>query len=321
MLEVKDLKVKFKVQSGFMDMLTGKNAKTINAVNGVNFSLEKGEMIALVGESGSGKTTTGRAILKLLEDSIVEGNIKFGNDIENNDIKAFRRKAQMIFQDPYQSLDPRNHVYKIVSEPLKVHGFKDKKDIDMRVEKALEDAGIKPASEFFYRYPHELSGGQRQRVAIAATMVLEPEFIVADEPVSMLDVSIRADILKLMVEMKQKKGISYLFITHDLSLAYAIADRIAIMYLGQIVEIGPAEEVINNPKHPYSKALLDAMPTMEPRKGKPRSLVKGEVPNPMNLPSGCTFNPRCPLAKDICRVEVPKELKLSNDHFVRCHLL
>jgi oligopeptide/dipeptide ABC transporter ATP-binding protein len=226
----------------------------------------------------------------------------------------------MIFQDPYQSLNPKNIISDIVSEPLEVNGLISSiEDRDKKVVESLEWSGLTPASEYLSRYPHELSGGQRQRVAIAGSMILNPEFIIADEPVSMLDVSVRAGILKLMLDLKEKKGVSYLFITHDLSLAWAISDRVAIMYLGKIVELGDANLIIGACSHPYTKALVSVMPLPKVDKNKKRIILKGETPNPANIPSGCRFHPRCPIAQDICRNEEPSLKEISDNHFVACH--
>lgn len=323
-LQVKDLKIYFPVRQSLMESIWGKQKKYIHAVDGIDFSVKNAEIVALVGESGCGKTTTGKAVLQLVDAGILQGKVIFeGKDLSKMDKlekRLFRQRAQMIFQDPYQSLNPKDTIYDIVAEPLLVNRLThSESECSERVEKALENAGLKPAGEYLGRYPHELSGGQRQRVAIAGALVLKPRFIVADEPVSMLDVSVRADILKLIVKLRDEQGISCLFITHDISLAWVISDRIAIMYLGKIMEIGPTDEVVKRPVHPYSKALLDVMPKPEPRRGKKRELLPGEVPNPIELPSGCRFHPRCPLANEKCRIEEPKPKQAGEEHFVACH--
>jgi oligopeptide/dipeptide ABC transporter ATP-binding protein len=319
-ISIKNLKVYFDVKSGFVKDFLSKEKKKVKAVDGLDLDIYKGEIVSLVGESGSGKTTVGKAILKLVEKT--DGKILFeGKEIDNKkDIKEFRQRAQMIFQDPYQSLNPKNIISDIVSEPLEVNGLISSiEDRDKKVVESLEWSGLTPASEYLSRYPHELSGGQRQRVAIAGSMILNPEFIIADEPVSMLDVSVRAGILKLMLDLKEKKGVSYLFITHDLSLAWAISDRVAIMYLGKIVELGDANLIIGACSHPYTKALVSVMPLPKVDKNKKRIILKGETPNPANIPSGCRFHPRCPIAQDICRNEEPSLKEISDNHFVACH--
>ncbi len=323
LVEVKDLKVHFTVRESMLKELFSKNKKKVKAVDGIDLSIERGEIVSLVGESGSGKTTTGKAILQLIEEQ--EGEILFdgSGDFRKNkkQLKAFRQQAQMIFQDPYQSLNPKYMIYDIVAEPLVVNGLAKKEtDRKAKVIEALEWAGLKPAEDFIYRYPHELSGGQKQRVAIASALILNPKFIVADEPVSMLDVSVRADILKLMVELRDEMGLSYLFITHDLSLAWLISDRIAIMYLGKIVEIGDAEAVVKNPKHPYSKALINVMPSLKTKR-KERAILKGELPDPSDMPAGCRFHPRCPIARDKCMHEAPQLKETGSGAFAACHFV
>ena len=328
-LRVEELKVYYPLRSGFLQGLSGAVKKVVRAVDGISFSIGEGEVFALVGESGCGKTTTGKAVLDLLEPDCVSGKIEFmGQDLLLNslrqhatttEMKQFRRRAQMIFQDPYQSLNPRETVYDIVSEPLAIHRLaRSKADRRERVAASLEDAGLKPALDFLERYPHELSGGQRQRVAIAAALIMEPRFLVADEPVSMLDVSVRADILKLMVSLRDRYRISYLFITHDLALAWVLADHAAIMYLGKIVEVGPAEEVIQKPRHPYSQALVEVMPQPEPRAGRARTILRGEAPNPVQMPSGCRFHPRCPIPLPRCKEEEPALLELESGRRAAC---
>jgi oligopeptide/dipeptide ABC transporter ATP-binding protein len=299
-LDVQNLSVSFSSQ-GFIDMLL-KRQKTVRAVDGINLLIQKGEILCLVGESGCGKTTCGKAILGLVD---YDGSvIREGKDIaafSKKEKKVLRTKMQIIFQDPYESLNPKHTIFDIVAEPLEIHYDLSEKEKEEKVIDALEDVGLRPASEFLYRYPHELSGGQRQRVVIAGALILNPEFIVADEPVSMLDVSIRAEILKLMIEFRGKKNLTYLFITHDLSLAWVISDRIAIMYLGKILEIGPSERVLKNPKNPYTKALISVIPIPDPHVAHEKILLQGEPPDPSHVPPGCRFHPRCPFAFDRCR--------------------
>jgi peptide/nickel transport system ATP-binding protein len=321
-VEVKNLKVYFDIKRGFIEEIFSKKKNILKAVDGISFKLAKGEILSLVGESGSGKTTTGKALLQLVEKCA--GEIKFfGEEVKPKDkryMRLFRQKAQMVFQDPYQSVNPRNIVMDIVAEPLDVnHLVKNDAERTEKVKQALEQVGLQPAEDFFYRYPHELSGGQRQRVVLASSMIMNPAFIVADEPVSMLDASIRTGILRLMLELRNKNQLSYLFITHDLSLAWLISDRIAIMYLGKIMEIGNTDIMINNGVHPYTRALTAIMPAAGVNQRRRRVVLPGEIPNPMDEIDGCKFNSRCPLAKQICRQECPELREIEKDHFVACH--
>jgi oligopeptide/dipeptide ABC transporter ATP-binding protein len=323
LLEVEDLVTRFPVPRGLVGAAARRPKRSVRAVDGVSFSLRKGEMLALVGESGSGKTTTAQSILRLVEPE--SGTIRFdGEDISKvsgGRMRALRRHAQLIFQDPYESLDPRFRVRATVEEPLLIHsegGGGDERQA--RVRDALTRAGLTPPDLFLDRYPHELSGGQRQRVAIAASLVLDPELLVADEPVSMLDVSVRAGILTLLDELR-RSGLGILMITHDLSTAAHYADRIAVMYLGRIVEEGPAREVIGNPKHPYTKALISVVPQRDPRATVKPQILTGETPNPIAIPTGCRFHPRCPIAIPECRATDP-ELRVPAgaraDHRAAC---
>ena len=306
-LEVEDLVVRYPVSRGIVGMIRGAPKQQIHAVEGVSFSLGRGEMLALVGESGCGKTTTAQSILRLVDAD--HGSIRLnGRDItalSNRELRPLRRRVQIIYQDPYESLDPRFRVRDAVAEPLVIHGIgaSSQEQLSMVVA-ALERVGLTPPDLFLNRYPHELSGGQRQRVAIAAALVLEPELLVADEPVSMLDVSVRAGVLGLLDDLR-RSGLSILMITHDLSTAAHFADRIAVMYLGRIVEEGPAREIVRNPQHPYTKALMSVVPNPDPLKRKRRVILQGETPNPISVPSGCRFHPRCPVAQDRCSVEDP----------------
>jgi oligopeptide/dipeptide ABC transporter ATP-binding protein len=293
----------------------------VHAVDGVSLEVAKGEVLALVGESGCGKSTLALTLLGLERPS--SGQIIIAgqeiNNLNNKGLRIARRHIQMIFQDPYESLNPMMTIGDIVAEPLVVHKLaRDKKERDERVIRALEDAGLKPANNFINRLPHELSGGQRQRVVIAGALVLEPDVLLADEPVSMLDVSIRAEILNLLVELRQSRGISILLITHDLGTVGYIADRIAVMYLGRIVEIGPSLAILQNPQHPYTKALLSVVPVPNPRQRRERIILKGETPNPINLPSGCRFHPRCPIAQPHCREIDPQLRVVPAGHEVAC---
>ena len=306
-LEVEDLVVRYPVHRGIVGTLRRRAKQEIHAVEGVSFTLSRGEMLALVGESGCGKTTTAQAVLRLVE---AEGRIRLGgrdiSTVSRTELRELRREAQIIYQDPYESLDPRFRVRDAVEEPLIIHGIGGSKDERRAVvTSALERVGLTPPDLFLDRYPHELSGGQRQRVAIAAALVLEPELLVADEPVSMLDVSVRAGVLSLLDDLR-KSGLAILMITHDLSTAAHFADRIAVMYLGRIVEEGPAREIVQNPQHPYTKALMSVVPKADPLKRKRRVILQGETPNPINVPAGCRFHPRCPVAEDRCSLEDPQ---------------
>jgi oligopeptide/dipeptide ABC transporter ATP-binding protein len=281
-------------------------------------------VIALVGESGCGKSTLSLLLMGLEEPT--EGGIFFeGRDVtrvRDSERKELRRKIQMVFQDPYESLNPTQTIEEIVNEPLLVHGIgRDKQERDERVRKAMEDAGLKPAEVYLHRFPHELSGGQRQRVVIAAALVLEPEILLADEPVSMLDVSIRAEIINLLAELRITRQIAVIFITHDLGSVGFFADRVAVMYLGRIVEIGAILEVLEKPQHPYTKALLSVIPVPNPRLRRERIILQGETPNPIDVPGGCRFHPRCPAAMPICKDTDPPSITLSETHSAACLLL
>ena len=298
--------------------------RMVHAVDGVSFELARGEVLALVGESGCGKSTLALTLMGL--ERPTSGTIYFdGQDVthlEGPRLKEMRRRIQVIFQDPYESLNPLMTIGEIVAEPLAVHGLlHDPAQRAARVVRALEDAGLKPAGSFAHRLPHELSGGQRQRVVIAGALVLEPALLLADEPVSMLDVSIRAEILNLLADLRAARGISVLFITHDLSTAAYFADRVAVMYLGRIVEIGPTRQVLKQPAHPYSKALLSVIPVPNPRLRHPRTILQGETPNPIDLPSGCRFHPRCPVAFERCPQVDPALAEVSTGHEAACLLV
>ncbi|UCE44721.1 MAG: ABC transporter ATP-binding protein [Methanobacteriota archaeon] len=440
-ITVKDLRVWFPVRRGFIESILSEEQRYVKAVDGISFNIREREIFCLVGESGCGKTTTGKAILRLVEptggevtyygpgkdelleeiaasatsrrragaarvqvanperwdefvevknivnleraraslsddkideilkkskikmeegDELVLDDVRseedkkalkpFTSQVKTNWItmatvpnekkdqvlkdaginvrilskphmKAMRQKLQIIFQDPYESLNPKQSVYDIIAEPLVVNSIgANEAEREAKVTKALEDAGLRPPKAFMWRYPHEVSGGQRQRVGVAGALVLDPDFLVADEPVSMLDVSIRSEILKLMLDLREKKGLSFLFITHDLGVAYVFSDRIGIMYLGKIVELGPTEKVIKNPQHPYTKALISVVPTPDPKDRTDKIILKGERPDPSNIPPGCRFHPRCPFMMDICKTEEPKPVFISEGHWVSCHL-
>jgi len=296
-IKTENLKKWFPLRRGFFASLFGGKELYVKAVDGISFEIYPGEIFGLAGESGCGKTTTGRVILRLIEPT--EGKIYYRNqDITNlssKELKPLRKEMQIIFQDPYESLNPRMSIYDIIAEPLKVQKVTSSpKEEEELVFKALEEVELTPPEEFIFRFPHELSGGQRQRVAIARAFILKPKFIVADEPVSMLDVSIRSEILKVMLREKERYKAAILFITHDLSLARHMCNRLAIMYLGKIVEMGETESVIQKPLHPYTQALIAAVPVPDPDYKRGKIPIKGEVPSPVNLPPGCRFHPRCP---------------------------
>jgi peptide/nickel transport system ATP-binding protein len=308
-LEVEDLVVRYPIARGILGTLQRRPKLRVHAVEGVSFVLRGGEMLALVGESGCGKTTTAQTVLRLQEPD--EGLIRFrGEDITRlppRRLRELRRRLQIIYQDPYESLDPRFRVHATVEEPLIIHHLGSAAERHTEVLRALEQAGLDPPDLFVDRYPHELSGGQRQRVAIAASLVLHPDVLVADEPVSMLDVSVRAGVLAILSDLR-RRGLAILMITHDLSTAAHFADRIAVMYLGRIVEEGPAHDVIHNPQHPYTRALLSVVPKRDPRERTTPQILRGETPNPVQIPSGCRFNPRCPIAIPDCK-EIDPELR------------
>jgi oligopeptide/dipeptide ABC transporter ATP-binding protein len=312
LLEVDDLAATYPVRRGLFEALARRPRQEVHAVDGVSLSLSKGEMLALVGESGCGKTTTAQAILRMLDRvASLSGTIRLnGQDITSlpqADLRPLRRTMQMIYQDPYESLDPRFRVSHLVEEPLSIHRLQESRpERERLVHEALVRAELTPPELFLDRYPHELSGGQRQRVAIAASLVLGPELLVADEPVSMLDVSVRAGVLTLLDDLRRANDMGVLMITHDLSTAAHFADRIAVMYLGRIVEEGPARRVVRDPQHPYTKALLSVVPQRDPRHRSRPQILRGEPPDPIDVPSGCRFHPRCPVAQPSCATDDPR---------------
>jgi peptide/nickel transport system ATP-binding protein len=323
-LQVNNLRTLFPVSRGIVGTLLARPRRHVHAVDGVSFSVAKGEILGLVGESGSGKTTTALNALGLVEPT--EGEILFSGQSVPELVHSgerlrmgLRRRMQIVFQDPYESLNPRQTVFATVAEPLEVHRLvKSREEKVERVKAALDEAGLKPPETFFDRYPQELSGGQRQRLVIAGALVLNPQFLVADEPVSMLDVSIRAEILNLLLQLRDEHGITILYITHDLATAAYFTDRVAVMYLGRIVEIGPTETVLSDPRHPYTQALLSVIPVPNPRRRRKRMILTGETPNPIDLPSGCRFHPRCPAASDQCSQTEPHLQPVGDNHQVAC---
>jgi oligopeptide/dipeptide ABC transporter ATP-binding protein len=320
LLEVDGLKVHYALRGSFADRLVGREAGSVKAVDGVSFQLRHGEVLGLVGESGSGKTTLGRTLLRLVEPT--SGSIVFdGQDITrlpDGEMRALRRKMQIVFQDPHASLNPAMDLETAVGHPLRIHGItRDKRQIRNRVAQMLERVGLAPAERFLSKYPGDLSGGQKQRAVLARAIMLNPDLLVADEPVSMLDMSVRAKILELMGDLKQEFDLTYLYITHDLATARFFCDRIAIMYLGRIVELGPAEAIYANPRHPYTESLLRAIPEPDPAKAIPRDLPRGEVPDAVTPPHGCNFHPRCPKAFEVCGWEARDVRDLLEEHWAR----
>lgn len=319
-LEVKNLKKYFPITKGVFRRVVG----YVKAVDRVDLFIRQGETLGLVGESGCGKTTLGRSILRLIEPTDGEVWFKTGKGkklditkLEDREIKSLRREMRMIFQDPYGSLNPRMTVMDIVGEPLIIHKVAQGKEIEDRVRTLLKIVGLNP--RYMRRYPHEFSGGQRQRIGIARALALNPRLVIADEPVSALDVSVQAQVINLLEDLQVQFNLTYLFIAHDLSVVYHISDRIAVMYVGKIVEVGQAEEVYQRPRHPYTEALMSAVPVIDPDVKPERILLQGDVPNPANAPSGCTFHPRCRYAKKICSQEEPPLEDIGDEHYVACH--
>ncbi len=316
-LEVKNLKKYFPVLGGVFS----RPVAWVKAVDDVSFHIYEGETFSLVGESGSGKTTTGKTILKLHEPT--SGHILFeGKDISNyspSEMRPLRRDMQIIFQDPYGSLNPRLPVGEIIREPLAVHKIGTKKEQEERVVEIMKLVGLRP--EYLHRYPHEFSGGQRQRIGIARAVVLNPKFIVADEPVSALDASIQAQVLNLLLELQQKLALTYLFIAHNLAVVRHVSDRIGVMYLGKLMEVADTKELFDNPLHPYTQALLSAIPIPDPDVKKERIILQGDIPSPINPPSGCPFRTRCMYAKDICAEKTPPLVDIGDGHYVACHFV
>lgn len=316
LLEVKDLVKHFPITKG---IVISRKAGAVKAVDGVSFHINRGETLGLVGESGCGKSTTGRLILRLIEatsgEIIFEGRniLKLGRE----EMRELRKDMQIIFQDPYASLNPRMTVGDIIGEPMEIHRIARGREKDKKVRELLEVVGLSPLHA--RRYPHEFSGGQRQRIGVARALAVNPKLIICDEPVSALDVSIQAQVINLLQDLQREFGLTYLFIAHDLSVVKHISDRVAVMYLGKIVELAAKHELYNNPQHPYTEALLSAVPIPDPTRKKQRIILEGDVPSPINPPSGCRFHTRCRYAQDICSIEDPAFVDIGDNHFVACH--
>ena len=317
LLSVTALRKDFALKGG----LFSKDAPVVHAVDGISFAIAPGETLGLVGESGCGKSTTGRCILRLIEPS--SGQIMFKGrdvtDLQGEELRGLRRDMQIIFQDPFASLNPRHTVRGIIGEALVIHRLAaNRRELEERVVELLETVGLQ--SGHLHRFPHEFSGGQRQRIGIARALAVQPQMIVCDEPVSALDVSIQAQVINLLEDLQEKFGLTYLFIAHDLSVVEHISDRVAVMYLGRMVEIAPSDALYDNPRHPYTEALLSAVPIPDPQLKRKRIVLSGEVPSPIHPPAGCHFHPRCPLAEARCKVEVPLLRESTPGHWTACHV-
>lgn len=316
LLEIKNLNVTYQTKKGLIGKI-----QTVHAVNNVSLDIQKGEILAIAGESGCGKSTLAKAIMKLVQSDSGEILLNGENVLNlkhNKDLKKFYQKVQMIFQNPYSSLNPKMKIGEILKEPLIINTNLKKEEITKIVEEKIKKVGLDKSA--LNLYPHEFSGGQRQRIAIARSLILNPEFIIADEPVSALDVSIQAQIINLLKQLKEDFNLTFLFISHDLSVIKYLSDRIAIMYLGEVVEIGKTEEIFKNPKHPYTKALLSSVPELNPQDEKEKIHLQGELPSPENLPTGCKFHTRCPYVMEICKTSTPQVKEFSDTHNCKCFL-
>jgi len=321
LVEVKNLKKWFFIKGGLIDSILSRNEEFVRAVDGVSFNIKRGEVFGLVGESGSGKTTIGRLVVGLEETT--EGSVIYDGvdlaSLKKEEMRKLRKSMQVMFQDPAASLNPRMTVREAITHPLQIHFPEKKANHRLLVEEQLEKVGLIPAEFFVDKYPHEISGGQRQRVVIARALITEPDLILADEPIAMADVSVRALLIDLLVQLKNNLNLTYLFITHDLATAKYICDRIGILYLGKMAEVGDLREVYSKPLHPYTQVLLAAVPIPDPHQRRTEEMPKGEIPNPINPPSGCRFHPRCSIAKEICSQEEPEMRELLPNHKVACH--
>ncbi|WP_050727468.1 ABC transporter ATP-binding protein [Vulgatibacter incomptus] len=316
LLEVRELRTSFSVRGGVL----GREVARVRAVDGVSFEVKAGETLGLVGESGCGKSTLGRTLLRLVDPS--SGSIRFDGrnitELSQRELRPLRRQMQMIFQDPYSSLNPRMRVGEIIGEPFAIHGLASGAERQRQVAALMERCGLRP--DMADRYPHEFSGGQRQRIGIARALAVEPKLVVADEPISALDVSIQAQILNLLLDLQEERGLTYVFISHDLNAVEFIADRVAVMYLGRLVELAPSRSLYADPRHPYTRALLSAVPSIDPSKRRDRVVLEGDVPSPIAPPPGCSFHPRCPDAGERCTRECPELSQADDGHGVACFL-
>jgi peptide/nickel transport system ATP-binding protein len=324
LVEVRGLKKWFPVQKSFIERLVTRQRQFIHAVDGVGFDIRRGEVFGLAGESGSGKTTTGRLILRLIEPT--EGHIFFDEvdlaALNNEEMRRIRQRMQVVFQDPFASLNPRMKTGNAIGHSLEIFGLARGEEKRARVMAMMERVGLTPVASLYEKFPHQLSGGQRQRAVMARALIMHPDLIVADEPIAMADVSVRALLLQLMLDLKGEFELTYLFITHDLATAKYICDRIAIMYLGKIVEMGTLQQMYSDPKHPYTQALLAAVPVPDPKARRMAPMPRGEIPSPITPPPGCRFHPRCPIAEEICSREIPllRPLVGQGEHLAACHL-